>query len=443
VNLFNDRPTRGAREIAIAGALSLSFSLGGCADDTSPIDPDADGDAGNPCEYYGNCYSDEGYVDEGYVDEGYVDEGYVDEGWQEYSESFEEGWPPDEGYYTGPDPTVTDSNPTITDGTDSWTTLTTDTMMTTGSSGDTESTLGSTGSTGTGSTGETTGSTGETTGSTSEGSSGTDTDTDTGGVVVNFPPLGVFGDDVIEPDLVGTWSLQWTPDATTWDSVLTIDESGNFIWRETSADCASDTLATGALWVEPGQLVMHVETWDRQLPWDTLAIAGQEFPPPFRMRMSYALLGPNLGLAATERVVEAEPYAGRSYLQTIPEGKFIAGEWIGEAELLAAFDGETEPKVIVRDRWIADLDVEPGDVPENTGIVVHDQIYWGLDPPVASPTIFEGGNWTCLDGCPQPAGATLINGGNLYAYGPYAGFQRLMTFMSGRSFKRDLDTDCP
>ena len=44
---------------------------------------------------------------------------------------------------------------------------------------------------------------------------------------------------------------------------------------------------------------------------------------------------------------------------------------------------------------------------------------------------------------PQPAGATLINGGNLHAYGPYAAYQRLMVFATGRSFKRDVDTDCP
>jgi hypothetical protein len=105
--------------------------------------------------------------------------------------------------------------------------------------------------------------------------------------------------------------------------------------------------------------------------------------------------------------------------------------------------GEQQAKVIVRDRFISTLDIEPGVNPESTGIVVHDQVFWTADPPIAGPTIFENGNWTCLDGCPQPAGATLINGGNLYAYGPYAAYQRLMTFASGRSFKRDVDTDCP
>ena len=188
---------------------------------------------------------------------------------------------------------------------------------------------------------------------------------------------------------------------------------------------------------------MHVDTWERQLPWDTLAIAGQEFPAPFRIRTTYALLGPNLALAGTDRLTEVAPYEGRAYLQTAPVGIYIAGQWNSEVELLAAFDGSPDAVVVVRDRFMPTLDVEPGVNPESTGIVVHDQVYWGLDPPVASPTIFENGNWTCLNGCPQPAGATLINGGNLYAYGPYAAYQRMMTFASGRSFKRDVDTDCP
>jgi hypothetical protein len=282
-------------------------------------------------------------------------------------------------------------------------------------------------------------------------STGTDTDTDTDTDTTTdglegFPPPGEFGDadnGVIELDLVGTWSLQWAPDATTFDSVITIDDTGNFLWRETSADCTVDTLATGFLWVEPGQLVLHVETWERALPWDTLVPLGQEFPPPFRLRMSYALLGPNLALAAPDRITTPETYTGRAYLQSQSQGMFIAGTWIGETELLAIPMGEQTAKVIVRDRFIATLDPEPNVDPESTGIVVHDQVFWGADPPVAGPTIFEGGNWTCLDGCPQPAGATLINGGNLYAYGPYAGFQRLATFTSGRMWKRDVDTDCP
>jgi len=225
--------------------------------------------------------------------------------------------------------------------------------------------------------------------------------------------------------------------------VITIDSNGEFIWRETSADCQTDTLATGALWVEPGQLVMHVDLWERPLPWDTLGVMGQEFPAPFRIRMSYALLGTNMMLAGTDRLTASEAYTGRAFLQAVSQGMFIAGQWIGETELMDVVDGEMAAKVIVRDRFVATLDVEPGIDPESTGVFSHEQTYYGLEPPVAQPTLFEGSNWSCLDGCPQPAGASLINGGNLHAYGPYAGFQRLATFASGRTFRRDLDTDCP
>lgn len=44
---------------------------------------------------------------------------------------------------------------------------------------------------------------------------------------------------------------------------------------------------------------------------------------------------------------------------------------------------------------------------------------------------------------PPPAGAALIDGGNVYAYGLHAGFKRLASFTSGRTFRRDFDTDCP
>lgn len=416
-----DLPAAPSSNFAIAGALSLAFSLGGCGDGYITDDGG----------YYETSADDGG--DDGYVDSGYVDTDYTT---TSPTTGYDDGW--DDGYY------YTDSGPTtepLTTGpsTDSWTSTGIETTTTDGTASSTTDTTDTTG----GSTDSST-TDASTSGTDSSGtdSSGGSSGGDTGGEV-NFPPIGVFGDDVIEPDLVGTWSLQWTPDNTTWDSVLTIDGSGNFLWRETSADCSSDTLATGVLWVEPGQIVMHVDTWDRQLPWDTLGIAGEEFPPPFRLRMSYALLGPNLGLLAPERIVEAEPFAGRAYLQTDVKGNFIAGTYIGEAELLAAFAGETEPKVIVRDRWTANLDAEPDITPESTGIVFREQIYWGLDPPVATPQLFESGNWTCLYGCSLPAGATLINGGNLYAYGPYAGYQRMMTFATGRSFKRDVDTDCP
>ena len=161
------------------------------------------------------------------------------------------------------------------------------------------------------------------------------------------------------------------------------------------------------------------------------------------MRNWTALAACIVGAGALAACTTTDPYTGRAHLQEGSQGVYIAGEWNGETELWAVPAGEQLAKVIVRDRFIATLDLEPGVDPESTGIIVHDQVFWGVDPPIAGPTIFENGNWTCLNGCTQPAGATLINGGNLYAYGPYAAYQRLMTFASGRTFKRDVDTDCP
>ena len=420
--------------------LGLSFTEGGCTD-FEIVD-----DGGCPG---GDCYTttlnDTGYDPTGYDPTGYNPTGY-DEGYYPPTTGYtDEGPLPDTGYDEGYYPTTgyTSTGP-LPDTTGTGTS--TDTLNTTGidtdgtGTGTTDSTTGTTGDTdGTGTTDSTTGTTG-TTGDTDTGTTGT-----TGGGQDAFPPAGDFGDvdfGVQELDLIGTWSLQWAPDALTPDSVITIDDGGNFIWRETSADCSTDTLATGFLWVEPGQLVMHVETWERQLPWDTLGVLGEEFPAPFRLRMTYALLGTKLGLAGPDRLT-TEPYTGRAHLQEGAQGVYIAGEWNGETELWAVPAGEMLAKVIVRDRFIATLDLEPGINPESTGIVVHDQVFWAADPPIAGPTLFENGNWTCLNGCTQPAGSTLINGGNLYAYGPYAAYQRLMTFASGRTFKRDVDTDCP
>jgi len=418
-----------------AGFIGLSFTTAGCVDGQIADDGDAGetyytetnytdvGDEGPYC-VTSCCYDGPGCYDDGYYPTTYGDDGPLPD------TGYDTGY--DDGYYPTTDVTLTDTITTI----DTETTLSTST--TTGTDTDTDTGTGTDTSTGT----DTGTGTGTDTGTTD---TGTGSSSSTGEPIDPFPPAGEFGDDIFgvqETDLIGTWSLQWAPDASTGDSILTIDDSGNFTWRETSADCSVDTLATGFLWVEPGSIVMHVDTWERQLPWDTLGALGEEFPAPFRLRMTYALLGPNLGLAGPDHLT-TDLYTGRAQLQESAQGIYIAGKYTGEAELTAVRMGETLAKVIVRDRFISTLDIEPGLNPESTGITVHDQVFWGADPPVAGPTIFEPGNWTCLNGCPQPAGATLINGGNLYAYGPYAAYQRLMVFATGRSFKRDVDTDCP
>jgi len=248
---------------------------------------------------------------------------------------------------------------------------------------------------------------------------------------------------VLDLDLVGVWGLNWDP-ASGFDSVLDIDDMGNFTWTESSADCSAQTVASGFLWVSGSQVVMHVETWDRPLPWDTEPVLGETFAPPFRLRMSFSLQGSGpddyLALAAPSRVTEAAPYAGESYIRLTTDGAFLGGTWRGEAELEAIPAGEVDPVVIVRDVYQAILDPEAALDPEGTGIRATNTTYF----PVPSATdTFDGGNWTCLGGCPQPSGTTLVDGSNLYTYGPYGGNTHLLTFASGRTFRSGFDSDCP
>jgi hypothetical protein len=269
---------------------------------------------------------------------------------------------------------------------------------------------------------------------------GTDTDPTGGG----FDPPAPFGDDVQELDLVGVWGLNWVPESG-FDSVLDIDVSGNFIWTETSADCSTSTVASGVLWVQGTQVVMHVEEWERPLPWDTEPVLGETFPPPFRLLMSFSLQGGGgmayLTFGAPSRVVETEPYTGESYIRTAVEGIYLGGDWQGEAELQAIPAGESDPVTIVRDYYLADLmpEVDMLD-PQGTGTRSITTQYF---PVPTQSSVFDGGNWTCLGGCPQPSGTTLVDGSNLYTYGLYAGQTHLLTFEDGRTFQRDVDTDCP
>lgn len=276
--------------------------------------------------------------------------------------------------------------------------------------------------------------------STTDPTAGT-TDTTTGGN--GFPDAPPFGSNVLDLDLVGTWNLNWDP-VTGADSVIDIDDAGNFTWTESSADCSQSTVAAGYLWVEGSQVVMHVEQWDRQLPWDTEPVLGESFPPPFRLRMSFSLQGTGgvayLGLGAPTRVVETSPYAGASFIRLTQAGGFIGGTWHGEAQLEAIPAGETDPVVIVRDTYEALLDAESGVDPEGTGTRATNTQYF---PIAQSSWVYDGGNWTCLGGCPAVAGTTLVNGSNLYTYGPYGGQTHLLPFESGKTFKRDEPSDCP
>jgi hypothetical protein len=288
------------------------------------------------------------------------------------------------------------------------------------------------------STTDTTG-TGDTTGEPdTTGTTGVDTD--------GFDPAGVFGDGefgVQEMDLVGTWGLHWDPAQSPWNSELTIEADGSFVWRETTDSCMSETLATGTLWVEGYQIVMHVDVWERQLPFATLDALGEEFLPPFRLRLGYSLQGLYLGLAAPERITSPEPYAGRTWVRYFADDDWLAGQWQLEAELTAIPGGSQSAIVIVREVYQALLDPAFNDVPvEGTGETVRSRTFWAADPPKTDKTLIGSGDYLCVGACDQPAGAATIDG-EFFVYGSYGGAQRLMSFASGLAFQRDTPPACP
>lgn len=405
--------------------MTLCCSLAACGDDSSQavtfggdteVDDDFGDDFGDDDADDASTFSEDGPFDD--VDDGPFDDtfdesdsvGDIDSGsFDEASESF-----------TTNDVSTSEDPSTTTDTTETTTTDTTTTSSVT----DTDST--------------TTTDPTDTDGTTTTDS---ETETETGG---GFDPPPPFGDDVQELDLVGMWNLNWDP-MTGWDSLLEVDDAGNFFWTESSADCATSTVASGFLWVAGSQVVMHVEEWERPLPWDTEPTLGETFPPPFRLALSFSLQGSGgnayLTFGAPSRVTETAPYTGESYIRTATQGVYLGGDWNGEAELQAIPAGEVDPLVIVRDYYLADLSAEV-DMLDPQGIGTR-SITTQYFPVPTQNTVFDGGNWTCLGGCPQPSGTTLVDGSNLYTYGLYAAQTHLLTFETGRTFRRDVDSDCP
>lgn len=301
----------------------------------------------------------------------------------------------------------------------------------------------------TGQTGSTSASTGEPdTGSSSGGSVSTSTgesessSSTSGGEAAQFPPPETFGDSVLETDLVGQWALQWT--AEKGNLVLDVQPSGAFRLTEYDTACSVVTLGQGSLWVSGYAIVFHFDDWSGQALWPTESTLGYELNPPFRMSSSFTLQGSEddafLAIVAPETLLADDSYAGQSFLRLTTEGAYLGGQWQGEASLQMLVPGEEEPVLAVIDSQKAFLDVElVGGTPEGTGTWARDRTWY---PTPLLESIYANFNWTCLDGCPSPAGTTFVAGTNLYTYGPYAGQSQLMPLQDGRAFQRGVAHGC-
>jgi hypothetical protein len=259
----------------------------------------------------------------------------------------------------------------------------------------------------------------------------TDTDGETDpGPTGSFPPAEPFGDSLPETDLVGVWGSPWDT-AGVDDITLTVTADGAFVWRETSADCSVDLQATGALWVEGTQLVFHVQTWDKRMPWNTQAEIGLTVAPPFRLRLGYSPMGGFLGLAGPRRLTEVHDWTGRSY-DRIDAGTGPQGRWIGESELWALVAGETEPQLVVRERFSADL---PGDA---GATLTRERSWWWPGPDAANdePQVGIGG-WADQTPGNVAGAATVV--GVTHAYDAV----HMFSFLPDESLKLGVASDCP
>lgn len=253
-------------------------------------------------------------------------------------------------------------------------------------------------------------------------------DSSDGGGDDAFPAPEPFGDDVLELDLVGSWTMPWDPTGVA-DVSIAIASDGAFTWRETEADCSDAGSASGRLWVEGSQLVMHVDAWDKKEPWDVEAVLGEPLAVPFRMRLGYAPMGGYLGLAARKRLTDVVQWRGVGYVR-LDAGTGPQSAWAAEAELWAIPTGATEPQLLVRDRFSATL------VSGGFAIVDHAWTWWwpeqGLEEVDSSDD-----SWA--DETPgNVAGAATI-GGKTFAYDA----AHMMAFEADRSFKLGVISDCP
>jgi hypothetical protein len=242
-----------------------------------------------------------------------------------------------------------------------------------------------------------------------------------------FPAPEPFGDDVRELDLVGSWTMPWDPNDVA-DVSITIASDGAFTWRETEADCSDGGSASGRLWVEGSQLVMHVDAWDKKDPWDVEAVLGEPLEVPFRMRIGYAPMGGYLGFAARKRFTDVVQWRGAGYVR-LDAGTGPQSAWANEAELWAVPAGATEPQLLVRDRFSATL------VSGGIAIVDHAWTWWWPEQGIQE---VDSSDDPWVDETPgNVAGAASI-GDDTFAYDAV----HMMAFEADRSFKLGVVSDC-
>lgn len=264
-------------------------------------------------------------------------------------------------------------------------------------------------------------------GSDGVGSSGGVTPLDLGTAVDPFATTGVFGDDVRELDLVGTWTMPWDPTGVA-DVSIAIADDGSFTWRETTATCEDAGGGTGVLWIEGNQLVLHVDTWDRAAPWDVADVLGGPLVPPFRMRLGDVPMGGFLAFAAPSTLTDVRSYQGMGYVR-LDASSGAGGTWASESELWAVPAGESRGVLVVRDRYDATLGSGPARVQ-------HTRTWWWPDGPTGEPDASASLPWS--DDTPgNVAGAASI-GGEPYAYDATG----LFAFAGDRSFKLGVSSDC-
>lgn len=295
------------------------------------------------------------------------------------------------------------------------------------------------------------------------------TGSDTTGEPSPFGPIEEFGDDTLENDLLGVWGLSFGPSwgitalnpvPPPWDpvgapdSVLSVNAQGGFVWTEYSADCdpAQTTVGMGSVWVEGSQIVFHVDSWERQLPWDTLnGPPAQDFAAPFRMKLGYTLQGSYLTLAGPSTLTEVGPYNGRSLQYIDPEAdrNDLAGHWLGEAELVAIPAGQQLPQTIVRTSFQGNFQPDDGVVGSNVEGLVIEQgettRYFFPDDSVTAVDLIA--SWWCYNTCPTTSGLAALyppagGAGISFTYGPYAATTRLISFDAGLTFVAAGISDC-